>query len=112
MTKLDKLLKDKVKTIAQDPKKMSLIKEWIREGYKGKVIGLVTSEKGYHVVFKKGNVLLRSGDYPSCETRYSGSEQDLIALLEGGTNAYRGARAGRLVVWGNLNDATVFERLL
>ncbi len=112
MATLDKLLKEKATAIAKDPQKMKTVGEWIRPAYKGKVIVLATPEKAYHVVFTRDSVTVRKGDYPSCETRYNGSEQDLVAVLTGETNAYLGAKSDRLVMWGNLNDATVFERLL
>ncbi len=112
MARLDKLLKEKANAIGQDPQKMKIVKEWIREGYKGKVICFATPEKSYHVVIRQDGASVRAGDYPSCEARYIGSEENLTAVLTGEINAYLGARSNRLVLWGNLNDATVFERLL
>ena len=112
MAKLEKLLKEKVSTITSDDGKMNIVREWIKEGYSGKIIVFSSPEKSYHVVLKKDGVSLRQGDYPSCEARYSGKEQDLLALLNGEINAYTGVRTDRLVVWGNLNEATTFERLL
>ncbi|MBI2832765.1 MAG: SCP2 sterol-binding domain-containing protein [Chloroflexi bacterium] len=112
MAELEKLLKEKADTITRDPGKMKVVGQWLKAGYKGKVIGFAAPDKSYHVVIKKDGVTVRPGDYPSSEARYSGSEKDLIAVLNSEINAYLGARTGRVVVWGNLNDATVFERLL
>ena len=111
MSKLDNLLKEKVNEINKDTEKMDYVRRWIGNGYSGKIVVFATPEKSYHMVFTRDKVVLRSGEYPSCEVRYFGSEDNIIAIFSGETNAYTGVRTGRLVVWGSLNEATIFERI-
>jgi hypothetical protein len=111
MSKLDKLLKERVADINKDSEKLEYVRKWIGNGYSGKVVVFATPDKSRHMVFTKDKVFLRDGEYPSCEVRYIGSEEDLMAVFSGETSAYTGVRTGRLVVWGNLNEATIFERI-
>ena len=111
MSELDKLLKEKVNDINKDTEKMDYVRKWIGNGYSGKVIVFATPGKSHHMVFTRDKVILRAGEYPSCEVRYIGSEEDIMAVFSGETSAYTGVRTGRLVVWGNLNEATIFERI-
>ena len=111
MADLERLLKEKVKQINSDKGRLGKIREWIN-GYYGKVIGFVTPNKAYHLVFTREEVSLREGDYPSCEVFYRGSEEVMQKLLNRQKSTGEVVKSGQLKAWGNLNEAVTFEKIL
>lgn len=111
MSKLKDELEKKVKQINEDEMRMKQVKEWI-DGYLGKIISFTTPNESYHVVFTKEEVNLREGGYPSCEASYRGSAEALEKVLRKELSASAGVKEGQLKVWGGLNEAISFEKLM
>ena len=84
---------------------------WL-EGYDGRIVSLETPDEAYHLVFSGDGVAVREGDYPSCEGRYRGSEENIIAVIEGADSAYRGYPEGHFHFWGSLSEMVKFEKLI
>jgi hypothetical protein len=105
------LLEAKVAGFNENPGKKREIEEWI-DGYRFKVICFKTENEAFHLVFKKDGVILRTGDYSSCEFSYLGPDDALAQILEAKSSARSAGMSGRIKGWGSLNEAQQFERLL
>ncbi len=108
MPQLKEMLKEKVANINKDEVRKGRIREWIN-GYIGKVIGFKTPMESHYIVFTKEGASLEEGDYPSCEYSYRGDEEILLSVLRGENTASSAVRAGKIKVWGSLNEAQRFE---
>ncbi len=108
---IKQLLEEKISAINQDPEKRKRITEWI-DGYRGKIIVFKSEKEAYHLIFEKGKVTLRAGDYSSCEFSYRGSVEVLTRILQRKESASKAGMAGAIKGWGSLNEAQQFERLL
>jgi hypothetical protein len=111
MEDIKALLEAKVAKFNQDPEKREEIEKWI-DGYRCKIICFKTETESFHVVFKKDNVVLRHGDYSSCEFSYLGPSDMLAQILQAKNSARSAGMAGTIKGWGSLNEAQQFERLL
>ncbi len=111
MSDLEKLLKSKVKEINTQEKKLKKVDEWV-DGYRGKIIGIGSGDEAYHLVFTKGNVSLRKGEYPSVELTYLGDAKSIGAILRGETTTKTEIRKGNIKTWHNLHEAVPFEEVL
>ncbi len=111
MEDLKSLLEAKVAKFNQDPQKREQIHEWI-DGYRCKIICFKTETESFHIVFKKDKVVLRDGDYSSCEFSYLGPCDVLVRVLEAKSSARSAGMSGAIRGWGSLNEAQQFERLL
>lgn len=113
MDNFRELLVSKVTAINQDPEKKEKIREWIN-GYRGKVICFQVEESGesYHLVFDKDKVILRKGNYSSCEFTYIGPRGVLVNIIHGKESARKAGMSAAIKGWGSLNEALQFEQLL
>ncbi len=111
MKGLRALLEAHVKRFREDPEKKKEIRKWI-DGYRSKVICFKTDREAFHLVFKRDEVVLRNGDYSSCEFSYLGPADALARILEAKSSAGPAGMAGVIKGWGSLNEAQRFERLL
>lgn len=107
------LLVSKVAAINQDPGKKEKIREWIN-GYRGKVICFQVEETGesFHLVFDRDKVILRKGNYSSCEFTYTGPQGVLAEIIEGKNSAMKCGMSGAIKGWGSVNEALEFEKVL
>ena len=112
MSQSDSLLTSLAEKMNGQQPVLDLIKRWVGKGYWGKIITLETPQWSYHFVFTPGGVKLRKGNYPSCEARYFGKEEELLRVIRGEYSAVRGVTEGRLKLWGSLSEAATFERIV
>ena len=110
MPQLKEMLEEKVANINKDEVRKGRLKEWIN-GYVGKVIGFKTPTDSYHIVLTEEGASLKQGDYPSCEYSYRGDDETLLSILRGEDTASSAVRAGKIKVWGSLNEAQRFEEI-
>ena len=111
MSQLETLLESKVAGINSRKDKMAQVGEWI-DGYRGKIVGIKTDDKAYHVVFTKELVSFRVGDYPSADITYLGEEDALCRILSGETSTKEETRRGGVKIWQNMHEALPFEKAL
>lgn len=112
MSELETLLKSKIDKINSRKDKLQEVREWIGDGYRGKVIQLKFGDKACHVVFTRESVSLREGEYPSVEVTYCASEDVLLKIIKGETRAKMEIRAGSLVNLQSLHEAAEFEQIM
>jgi len=104
-------LKEVIERINQDKQSLDSIRAWI-DGYEGKIVTLKGSSGSYHIIFTKQGVSFREGIYPSCEVYYEASDEVILNILQGKLSAYSGVKNNRCKVWGSLNEASNFEKIL
>ncbi|MBI2846256.1 MAG: hypothetical protein HYX82_00080 [Chloroflexi bacterium] len=111
MSQLEDVLKATVKELNSRVEKLAKVRTWI-DGYRGKIIGLRTPHKAYHIVFTMEKVDLREGEYPSVDVGYIGDEDVLVKILKGETSGREEIRKGSLKTWQNLHETFKFEDIL
>lgn len=111
MNSLKEILEAKVKEINQNSAKKRQINKWIN-GYRGKVICFQVNKEAYHLVFEQGSVMLRHGNYSSCEFSYIGPQDAIVNIIEGKDSAMSAGLKGVIKGWGSVNEAIEFEKLL
>ncbi len=111
MSALKEKLNEKIGEIKRDRSSMDKVRRWIN-GYFGKIINFKSEKESFHIVFKEEEIEVRDGYYPSVEVSYYGDEETLLKVLEKKLSASLGAKTGELSVFGNLNEAQMFESLL
>ena len=111
---METILKQKVKQINEDKVRLEAIKSWIDQCFgTPKIVSFKTPDKAYHLLFTKENgVELREGEYPSVEVHYQGDEETMLKILNGEATAATVWRSGEFHVWGYLDHAFAFEKLL
>ena len=111
MSELRNNLEQKVRQISGDKSKMAQLGRWV-DGLAGKVISFKSLQESYHITFTRDKVVLREGDYPSCQVSYRGREENLLKILRGEEGAGTVWRTKQLKVWGSLSEAIIFESIL
>lgn len=111
MSELEKLLQSLVAHINSSSESLKKVQTWIN-GYRGKIVQLITKRESFHLVFTNEAVSLRKGEYPSGEITYYGEESVLLRILKGQASASSETKAGNLTLWGNMHESLPFEGLL
>jgi hypothetical protein len=111
MKRVESYLKEKVNYINSYKESLDAIRAWI-DGYEGKIVTLKGSSGSYHIIFTKQGVSFREGIYPSCEVYYEASDEVILNILQGKRNAYSEVKNNRCKVWGSLNEASHFEKIV
>ena len=112
MSELETLLKSKIDSINSRKDKMQEVRDWIGDGYVGKVVQLKIGDNAYHIVFTREGVSLREGEYPSVEVTYYASEDVMLQVIKGETRAKMAVRAGTMVTLQSLREAAEFEQIM
>lgn len=112
--RLESILKQKIEQINSNQKLLAGIKNWIDDCFGiPKIVTLVTPDKAYHLLLtKEKGIELRDGDYGAFTLSYHGTEANIIKLLNGELRAASAWKENKLRIWGGLNEAFHFERLL
>lgn len=111
MSELERVLKSKVAEINSRKDKLEKVRGWI-DGYRGKIVQLITKDEAYHIVFTKESASLRPGEYASVDVTYQGDEAALIKIVKGETTAKMQARAGTIRTRQNMSDSFGFEHVV
>lgn len=111
---LERILKQKVQQINSDERLLAGVKNWIDDCFGiPKIVTLVTPDNAYHLILTKENgAELREGDYGAFTLSYHGTEENILKLLNGELHATSAWKEEKLRIWGGLNEAFHFEKLL
>ena len=111
MNSLKEILEAKVREIKQSPEKKRQINKWIN-GYRGKVICFQADNESYHLIFEQDSIILRNGNYSSCEFTYIGPQDAITKIIERKDSAMSAGQKGVIKGWGSVNEALNFENII
>lgn len=111
MSELEKVLQSLVARINGSGECLKRVESWV-DGYRGKIVQLITEKGSFHLVFARGGVSLRRGEYPSSEITYCGDDNVLLKILRGQSSASVETKTGNLTLWGNMHESLPFESLV
>ena len=113
--KLKSILKPFIAAVKSKPNVKALVTKWIDMKY-GKIIGWkIKSEKqeeNYHLVITSEEAHLNVGEYPAFDVMLIGNSETILGILNGQKNINVEMKEKRLMVWGNLNEGLMFQKVL
>ncbi len=109
------ILEPIISIIKSKPEARAIVNKWINGKY-GKIIGWkmksTDQEENYHLIFTSDDVRLNVGEYPAFDVMMIADSERILSILKGEKSINSELKTKNFMVWGNLNEGIIFEKIL
>jgi hypothetical protein len=109
---ISQLFDDLISKVNETTELRELVRKWV-DPYQGKVLQLETDTETFHVLlFRKGTMELKEGEYPSPDVIYRATNETLMSLFTGQASFRDLMKRWELVIIGAGHESVPLSQLI